>query len=104
MRLKYDSAKDVPFLQNKCGWLGLGEWKPTEAGGVEWEWHNTYETTIHAVNSLVVKTSRLTKIAPLYRGWTGATLPRSFFEPDALGLCGGVECAAPTSPPLCGEP
>ena len=35
--------------------------------------------------------SRLTKIEPLYRGWTGATLPRSFFEPDALGLCGGVE-------------
>ena len=35
--------------------------------------------------------SRLTKIEPLYRGWTGASLPRSFFEPDALGLCGGVE-------------
>ena len=35
--------------------------------------------------------ARLTKIEKLYRGWTGATLPRSFFEPDALGLCGGVE-------------
>ena len=35
--------------------------------------------------------SPLTKIAPLYRGWTGATLPKRFFTPDALGLCGGVE-------------
>ena len=50
-----------------------------------------YETTIHAINSTIVKMARLTKIAPLFRGWTGATLPASFFEPDALGLCGGVE-------------
>ena len=42
-------------------------------------------------HSIIVKLGRLTKIAPLYRGWTGATLPRSFFEPDELGLCGGVE-------------
>ena len=44
VRLQYDSAKDVPFLQNKCGWLGLGEWTATEAGGVEWQWHNMCET------------------------------------------------------------
>ena len=37
--------------------------------------------------------SRLTKIRPLYRGWTGAwTLPvESFFEADAMGVRGGVE-------------
>ena len=91
VRRRYASVEDIPFLQKRCGWLGLGEWKATEAGGVEWQWHNMYETTIHATNSIVVKMSRLTKITSLYRGWTGATLPRSFFEPDALGLCGGVE-------------
>ena len=48
-------------------------------------------TTIHAINSVVVKMSRLTKVAPLYRGWTGATLPAKFFEADAMGVRGGVE-------------
>ena len=50
-----------------------------------------YETTIHAINSLIVKMARLTVIAPLFRGWTGATLPSSFFEPDEFGMRGGVE-------------
>ena len=40
VRLQYDSPKCVPFLQNKCGTLGLGEWKPLESGGVVYEWHN----------------------------------------------------------------
>ena len=39
----------------------------------------------------VVKMSRMSKIAPLYRGWTGATLPSTFFEADWMGLRGGVE-------------
>ena len=39
----------------------------------------------------VIKMSRLSKIAPLYRGWTGATLPSTFFEADWMGLRGGVE-------------
>ena len=42
VRLWYDSLESVPFLQKKCGWLGLGEWKKIEAGGVCWEWHNMY--------------------------------------------------------------
>ena len=50
-----------------------------------------YATTIHAINSIVVKLSRRTKIRPLYRGWTGATLPKSFFTADSMGLRGGVE-------------
>ena len=91
VRLRYDSEESVPFLQRRCEALSLGKWVAVEAGGVHWEWWNTYETTIHATNSIVVKMSRLTRIAPLFRGWTGATLPSSFFEPDELGLCGGVE-------------
>ena len=39
----------------------------------------------------VVKMSRLSKIKPLYRGWTDATLPKSFFEADGMGVKGGVE-------------
>ena len=95
MRLEYASEKEVPFLQKKCGLLNLGEWAATAAGkgeaAVRWTWHNQYSTTIHAINSIIVKLSPLTRITPLYRGWTGATLPEAFFKPDALGFRGGVE-------------
>ena len=90
MRIEYASEAGVPFLQKKCGLLNLGTWKPVE-GGVRWQWDNTYTTTIHAINSVVVKMSRLSKIKPLYRGWTDATLPKSFFEADGMGVKGGVE-------------
>ena len=91
VRTEYPTADAVPYLQKKCGELGLGEWTPTASNGVHWQWHNKYATTIHAINSVVVKMSRLTKVAPLYRGWTGATLPAKFFEADAMGVRGGVE-------------
>ena len=90
MRIEYASEAGVPFLQKKCGLLNLGTWKPVE-GGVRWQWDNTYTTTIHAINSVIVKMSRLSKIKPLYRGWTDATLPKSFFEADGMGVKGGVE-------------
>ena len=47
VRLQYESEEMAPYLQKKCGWLGLGEWKPVETGGIRWAWFNTYETTIH---------------------------------------------------------
>ena len=50
VRTEYPSADKVPFLQKKCGELGLGEWTPTANNGVRWKWHNTYATTIHAIN------------------------------------------------------
>ena len=76
VRTEHPSADAVPFLQKKCSELGLGEWTPTANGGVRWQWHNKYATTIHAINSVVVKMSRLTKVAPLYRGAPRSTRPR----------------------------
>ena len=52
---------------------------------------NTYATTIHAVASCVLKLSKLTTATKVYRGLSGAALPASFFEPNAEGVCGGVE-------------
>ena len=52
---------------------------------------NTYATTIHAVASCVLKLSKLTTATRVYRGLSGAALPASFFEPNAEGVCGGVE-------------
>ena len=90
VKVAYSSVDEVPFLQKKCGSLNLGVWTRTDSG-VRWEWHNKYATTIHAINSVVVKCSRLTVVKPLYRGWTGATLPKSFFEQDKMGVKGGIE-------------
>ena len=52
---------------------------------------NQYATTIHAVASCVLKLSKLTTATKVYRGLKGAALPASFFEPNAEGVCGGVE-------------
>ena len=51
---QYASAADVPFLQKKCERLGLGAWEDV-GGQVRWAWRNKYVTSIHAVNSCVLK-------------------------------------------------
>ena len=57
----------------------------------EYNCGNTYATTIHAINSCVIKLSKLTQAAKVWRGFKGATLPREFFVPSKLGVCGGIE-------------
>ena len=52
---------------------------------------NQYPTTIHAINSCVIKLSKLTVATKVYRGLKGAALPANFFTPDEHGVCGGVE-------------
>jgi hypothetical protein len=97
----YASRAAVPFLQTKCEQLGLGEWfeHPGDAtdgtAGVRWKWLSLtrYATTIHSINSAVLKLSRLTTARPVYRGFSGARLPASFWEASADGVAGGVEFA-----------
>ena len=50
-------------------------------------------TTIHVINSTIVKTSKLTKVDRVYRGVKGGVLPEAFFTPNEQGVCGGVEKA-----------
>ena len=52
---------------------------------------NTYATSIHATNSCVLKLSKLTVAACVYRGLCGKLLPAAFWRPDKYGLSGGVE-------------
>ena len=48
-----------------------------------------YVTTIHAINSAIVKLGKRTKPTTVYRGVVGGVLPTSFFEPDEFGVLGG---------------
>ena len=50
-----------------------------------------YSTTIYAINSAIIKLSKLTYARPVYRGLMGMSLPERFFEKDADGIAGGIE-------------
>lgn len=54
---------------------------------------NSYTTTLHAINSVVLKASKLTMSTRVYRGLSGATLPDEFFRKNEFGVAGGVEHA-----------
>jgi NLR family CARD domain-containing protein 3 len=52
---------------------------------------NKYTTTQHAINSAVLKLSKLTVVGNVYRGISGGRLPPQFFSSDEYGVRGGVE-------------
>jgi len=54
---------------------------------------NTYTTTLHAINSAVIKLGKLTKATKVYRGIAGMALPAEFWTPNEVGVRGGVENA-----------
>ena len=54
---------------------------------------NKYTTTLHIINSAVVKLGKLTKAGTVYRGLSGGTLPEEFWQANDYGVCGGCEYA-----------
>ena len=52
---------------------------------------NRYVTSIHVINSCIVKTSKLTKVSTVYRGVAGGVLPDRLCEANILGFRGGVD-------------
>ena len=46
-----------------------------------------------ALNSAIVKLSKLTVAQPVYRGVTGARLPESFRQPNEFNVRGGIDSA-----------
>lgn len=52
---------------------------------------NMYATTIHAINSCVIKLSKLAKAVKVYRGLAGGVLPTEFWRPNEHGVKGGIE-------------
>ena len=52
---------------------------------------NTYATTLHCINSSIIKLSKLTKAAKVYRGVSGGVLPDSCRVSNDFDVRGGVE-------------
>ena len=87
--------KCVPFISSICEHkLHLGSWVPdsTCPHQILWQWDNTYTTTMYAINSAVMKLSKLTHACLVYRGSNKAQLPEAFFRDiKGDGVRGGVE-------------
>ena len=54
---------------------------------------NKYVTSTHVINSCIVKASKLTAAAVVYRGVAGGLLPPEFWTPNAHNVRGGIEVA-----------
>ena len=52
---------------------------------------NIYTTTLHAINSAIVKLSKLTETGKVWRGVSGGRLPEGFRIANAYGVKGGIE-------------
>ena len=97
MYLKYNnvlrSFSGDTFLMSQAVYYKLAEWMDGKQT-IEWSLAPTkYATTIHAINSAIVKLAPLTVAAPVFRGIAGMRLPDTFFERDSMGLMTGTECA-----------
>jgi hypothetical protein len=83
MFFKYNSVlrgleSDVSFLRSRFEKLCLG---------------NTYATTLHVINSAVIKLGKLTFAGKVYRGVSGRALPEEFWKQNQYGGRGGIEAA-----------
>ena len=102
MYLKYNnvlrSFSGDTFLMSQAVYYKLAEWVD---GGETLEWSlspTKYATTIHAINSAIVKLAPLTVSASVFRGIAGMRLPDTFFERDSMGLMTGTEYAQHAAP------
>jgi HEAT repeat protein len=54
---------------------------------------NKYTTTLHVINSSIVKLSKLTTATKVYRGISGGRLPKHFRVANEYGVRGGIDPA-----------
>jgi len=52
---------------------------------------NKYTTTLHVINSAIVKLGKITAQSKVYRGISGRTLPKDFMDPARTEPRGGIE-------------
>ena len=52
---------------------------------------NQYVTTLHVINSALLKMAKIQPAERVYRGMAGCFLPEEFMKPNEFNVCGGVE-------------
>jgi hypothetical protein len=52
-----------------------------------------FRTTLHVLNSAIIKLSRIQKAEKVYRGTSGGILPEAFWKPNEQNVKGGIELA-----------
>ena len=58
-------------------------------------------TTIHAINSGILKLARKVRACTVYRGVSGVVLPQQFEQEDQFGIRGGASMATTSQPSRC---
>jgi hypothetical protein len=80
-------------------WLGhIAAWKTTLATE-----ETPFVTTLHVLNSAILKLSKVQKARMVFRGNQGLVLPREFWEPNEDNVRGGIELGfmSTTTDPWC---
>ena len=89
----------VPYLQNQLVVYCCDDEAVTQfsAAAITFEQAkgrmNLYTTTLHVINSGIVKTSKLTFATKVYRGVSGMALPDKFWTDNEYDVKGGIEAA-----------
>jgi NLR family CARD domain-containing protein 3 len=52
---------------------------------------NKYVTTLHCINSALLKMSKIQRAEVVYRGSSGGVLPSEFWQANELNVKGGIE-------------
>ena len=71
--------------------MSLGTNKQQPPGPSSSSGDQEYTTTIHVINGAVLKLSKLSKAATVYRGISGGQLPLALIRENDDGIKGGVE-------------
>ena len=61
--------------------------------------NNKYTTTLHSINSAIVKLGKLTKVTKVYRGLSGKGLPKQMLDYDSMNVTPAPPHVTPTWPP-----
>jgi hypothetical protein len=54
-------------------------------------WKNVFTTTLHVLNSAIIKMSKTTEAVRVFRGTKGGVLPKQFWQPNDMKVRGGIE-------------
>ena len=81
--------KDTPKEHVRAALAHIAEWKRMESKGDKFP----FTTTIHVINSAIIKLSRAQKAEKVFRGTKGGRLPDKFWTPNSDNIRGGIEVA-----------